>query len=49
MIRLNLPSIDLETIVFDDLKPYFYIINENYVEKYAYQLTVPIESNQTTN
>jgi len=42
MIRLNLPSIDLETLVFDADKPYFYTINETHVEKYSYQLTIPL-------
>ena len=36
MIRMNLPCVDLNTIVFEKDKPYFYIINETHVEKYAY-------------
>ena len=41
---MNLPSIDLETICFEQDKPFFYIINESHVEKYSYQLKVPAPS-----
>ena len=45
---MNLPMIDLNTIVFEKDKPYFYVINENYVEKYAYELTVPVPKKSRT-
>jgi len=40
LIRLNLPSIDLETLAFEEAKPFFYLINEGHLEKYSYQLNV---------
>ena len=40
MIRLNLPLVDLNTIIFERDRPFFYLINETHVEKYSYHLNV---------
>lgn len=39
-VRLNLPNIQNETIVFSKTKPYFYMIEETEVQKYSYRLTI---------
>ena len=40
MIRLNLPNINLRSLVFSKYKPYFYVVNETHVEKYSYHLNL---------